>query len=75
MVKNSKKILKISFSVDFLAIGDLETFFGVTENSVCRGNMESGYILFYERVNEEQRLQKMNNATEPKAKENKKHRL
>jgi len=59
--------------VDFLPAADLDTFFGLTDSAVGRGNTESGYILFYERVNEEQRLHK-SNSTEPKAKENKKHR-
>jgi hypothetical protein len=63
------------FSVEFLAVADLETFFGLTENAVGRGNTESCYILFYEKVNEEERLQRMSNSSEQKTKESKKHRL
>lgn len=61
--------------VEFLAVADLETFFGLTENAVGRGNTESCYILFYEKVNEEERLQRMSNSSEQKTKESKKHRL
>jgi len=39
--------------VDILTASDLDTFFGTTESSIGRGNTESGYILFYEKVDEE----------------------
>jgi hypothetical protein len=44
--------------VDFLPQAELEAFFGLTESSAGRGNLESAYILFYERVNEEERAKK-----------------
>ena len=42
-----------SFLVDILTASDLDTFFGTTESSIGRGNTESGYILFYQKVDEE----------------------
>ena len=44
--------------MDFLPQAELETFFGLTDSSAGRGNLESAYILFYERVNEEERARK-----------------
>lgn len=41
------------FLVDILTASDLDTFFGTTESSIGRGNTESGYILFYQKVDEE----------------------
>lgn len=63
--------------VDYLPQSELETFFGLTDSSVGRGNLESAYILFYERVNEEERARHLAAQTESKAakegKKNKRH--
>ena len=48
------ELLSMSFLlVDILTASDLDTFFGTTESSIGRGNTESGYILFYQKVDEE----------------------
>jgi len=36
--------------VDILTSSDLDTFFGTTDSTIGRGNTESGYILFYQKV-------------------------
>ena len=47
------KFINIIILVDILTASDLDTFFGTTESSIGRGNTESGYILFYQKVDEE----------------------
>ena len=36
--------------MDILTSSDLDTFFGTTDSTIGRGNTESGYILFYQKV-------------------------
>ena len=48
-----ESISMIFLLVDILTASDLDTFFGTTESSIGRGNTESGYILFYQKVDEE----------------------
>lgn len=52
-IQFSFMVFQSFFSVDILTASDLDTFFGTTESSIGRGNTESGYILFYQKVDEE----------------------